>query len=66
VPGDVSASRRYWKEDIIEPEVEVSRKGFISVSDDAGSGYRVRQELVEQLTVRKETLSSSRNEVAVR
>ena len=27
LPGDVSASKRYWKEDIIEPEVEVSPTG---------------------------------------
>ena len=25
MPGDVSASKRYWHEDIIEPAVEVSR-----------------------------------------
>jgi O-succinylbenzoate synthase len=27
LPGDVSASKRYWKEDLIEPEVEVNRQG---------------------------------------
>ncbi|HEU4414111.1 MAG TPA: o-succinylbenzoate synthase, partial [Candidatus Angelobacter sp.] len=31
LPGDVSASRRYWKEDIIDPAVEVSAQGFIKV-----------------------------------
>jgi O-succinylbenzoate synthase len=56
LPGDVSASRRYWKEDIIEPEVEVRPDGMISVPDAAGPGYRVREDLVERLTVRKETL----------
>ncbi len=54
LPGDVSASKRYWKEDIIEPEVEVSRTGTIMVSDAVGTGYRVRQDLIEKLTVRKE------------
>lgn len=24
LPGDVSASQRYWEEDIIDPEVEVT------------------------------------------
>src|SRR5258708_24972803 len=33
LPGDVSASRRYWTEDIIEPEVTVSAKGEIKVPD---------------------------------
>ncbi|MGH9510379.1 MAG: o-succinylbenzoate synthase [Terriglobales bacterium] len=56
LPGDVSASKRYWKEDIIEPEVEVSAQGMISVGDQPGRGYRVREDLVERLTVRKETI----------
>ncbi len=56
LPGDVSASKRYWKEDIIEPEVTVSPKGTIAVSDEAGTGYRVREDLIEHFTVRKETI----------
>jgi O-succinylbenzoate synthase len=59
LPGDVSASKRYWKEDIIEPEVEVSARGTITVSDKPGRGYELRRDLVEQLTVRKETLKAS-------
>jgi o-succinylbenzoate synthase len=54
--GDVSASKRYWKEDIIEPEVQVSPQGMIAISNQPGTGYRVRQDLIEKLTVRKETL----------
>ncbi len=57
LPGDVSASKRYWKEDIIEPEVEVSPQGTIAVSDAPGRGYRVREDLIEKLTVRKETIA---------
>jgi o-succinylbenzoate synthase len=56
LPGDVSASKRYWKEDIIEPEVEVSPKGTIAVSNQPGRGYELRKNLIEQLTVRKEVL----------
>jgi O-succinylbenzoate synthase len=56
LPGDVSASKRYWKEDIIEPEVEVSPQGMIAVSNEPGRGYRVKPDLIEKLTVRKETL----------
>jgi o-succinylbenzoate synthase len=56
LPGDVSASKRYWKEDIIEPEVEVSRDGLIAVRDDPGTGYRVREDLIEKLTVKKEVV----------
>ncbi|MCI0348648.1 MAG: o-succinylbenzoate synthase [Acidobacteriales bacterium] len=57
LPGDVSASRRYWKEDIIEPAVEVSSDGFIQVPQTPGRGFRVREDLIERLTVRKETLA---------
>jgi o-succinylbenzoate synthase len=57
LPGDVSASKRYWKEDIIEPEVEVSLQGTIAVSDEPGRGYRIREDLIEKLTVRKETIA---------
>src|SRR5271167_1730726 len=56
LPGDVSASKRYWNEDIIAPEVEVSRQGTIQVSDRAGRGYELRTDFIEKLTVRKEEL----------
>ncbi len=60
LPGDVSASKRYWKEDIIEPEVTVSAKGFISVSDKPGRGYELRPDLIEKLTVRKEVVKAGK------
>jgi len=59
LPGDVSASKRYWKEDIVDPEVTVTPQGTIVVRDEPGTGYRVREDLIEQLTVRKETLRAA-------
>ena len=59
LPGDVSASRRYWKEDIIDPEVKVSPQGMIAISDQPGTGYRIREDLIEKLTVRKETMRAT-------
>jgi o-succinylbenzoate synthase len=56
LPGDVSASSRYWAEDIIEPEVTVSAKGEIVIPDTPGRGYAVRTDLVERLTVRKQEI----------
>ena len=56
LPGDVSASKRYWAEDIIEPEVTVSARGEIAISDAPGRGYEVRTDLVERLTVRKQEI----------
>ncbi len=52
LPGDVSATQRYWNEDIIEPEVEVSSHGTILVPTSPGLGYAVKRQLVDQLTVR--------------
>jgi len=60
LPGDVSASKRYWKEDIVEPEVEVSAQGTIAISDAPGTGHRVRQDLIDKLTARKETFRLAR------
>ena len=56
LPGDVSASARYWTEDIIEPEVTVSPEGEIFIPETPGRGYEVRTDLVEKLTVRKEEI----------
>jgi len=56
LPGDVSASKRYWREDIIEPEVEVTPQGTIAISDKPGTGYTVREDLIRRLTVREDTI----------
>ena len=56
LPGDVSASKRYWVEDIVEPEIEVSPRGTIAVSDAPGTGYAIKRDLIEKLTVRTETI----------
>jgi O-succinylbenzoate synthase len=58
LPGDVSASKRYWKEDIIDPEVSVSPQGMISIGNEPGRGYRIKEDLIEELTVRKETIGA--------
>jgi O-succinylbenzoate synthase len=59
LPGDVSASARYWAEDIIEPEVTVSAKGEIHVPRDIGCGFAVLRDRIEALTVRRRTLRAS-------
>jgi o-succinylbenzoate synthase len=59
LPGDVSASQRYWHEDIIDPEIEVSRKGTIRVPDGHGLGYTVRTQRIEQLTCRRESWNAT-------
>src|ERR1700692_4099927 len=56
LPGVISASRRYWDEDIIEPEVVVSPQGTIRVPRGSGIGFETRRGPVQKLTVRKERL----------
>jgi o-succinylbenzoate synthase len=54
LPGDISASSRYWEEDIIEPEVTVTANGTILPSQNPGLGYEVNLKRLEQVTVRKD------------
>jgi o-succinylbenzoate synthase len=56
LPGDVSASARYFREDIVEPAITVSSAGEIAIPDTPGRGYEVKTDLVERLTVRKEEI----------
>jgi O-succinylbenzoate synthase len=64
LPGDVSASKRYWKEDIIEPAVEVSQEGLITVPQIAGRGFNIKTDLIDKLTVRKQTLRAGASSAA--
>ncbi|PYT00161.1 MAG: o-succinylbenzoate synthase [Acidobacteria bacterium] len=57
MPGDVSASKRYWHEDIIEPEVIVSATGTITAPDRPGIGFGINRERIEKLSVRTATVS---------
>ncbi|MBV9302655.1 MAG: o-succinylbenzoate synthase [Acidobacteriaceae bacterium] len=58
LPGDVSASRRYWEDDIIEPDVKVSSRGTIRVPEATGLGFSVRRDLINSLSVRSEEWSA--------
>jgi len=51
-PGDVSASARYWAEDIIEPPVTVTSRGTIVAPNEPGIGFEINRERIDQLTVR--------------
>src|ERR1700730_11568615 len=57
LPGDVSASKRYWARDIISPAVEISPQGTISVSAAAGFGYEMDRDYLRHVTVREETVA---------
>ena len=55
LPGDVSASRRYWRRDIIDPWVEVTPHGTIVTGDGPGFGYQLDLEFLRSVTVRGES-----------
>ncbi len=57
LPGDVSASKRYWSRDIIQPVVETTAHGTIAVRDDPGFGYELDRGFLDSITVRQETLT---------
>lgn len=65
LPGDVSASQRYWDEDLIDPEVQVTPQGTICAPPLPGIGYAVRRKRIEQLTTRQETLRAVSSNVSV-
>jgi len=51
LPGDISESKRYWAEDIVEPEF-VMEDGMMLVPTAPGIGVTLRRDLMEANTVR--------------
>jgi O-succinylbenzoate synthase len=57
LPGDVTASKRYWHEDIISPEVTVTLQGTIHVPQAPGIGFTPRLDRISSITVRQDHLT---------
>jgi O-succinylbenzoate synthase len=58
LPGDVSASARYWAEDIIDPPVTVTARGTIIPPEGPGIGFRVKRDRIAALTTRKKVFEA--------
>lgn len=59
IPGDISPSSRYWQRDIVTPQWQMDTDGMIAVPwDRPGTGVEVDRDLIEDLTVRTETLTA--------
>lgn len=58
LPGDVSASKRYWARDIIRPEVTVDSKGNIALPEGTGFGFEVDHEWLDEVTYVKEPVEA--------
>jgi O-succinylbenzoate synthase len=57
LPGDISESRRYWAEDIVEPEFEM-QDGFMPVPEGPGMGVRPRVDRIRSLQTRYEIFTA--------
>lgn len=57
LPGDVSASSRYWQEDIIDPPITVTECGTIVAPDKPGLGFEINRARVDSLTTMKDTIN---------
>jgi len=51
LPGDISASRRYFVPDLIEPPIEVSSDGLVTVPTAPGIGVNVDWDRVQAATI---------------
>jgi O-succinylbenzoate synthase len=61
LPGDISASKRYYKEDIVEPEFVVNPDGTMDVPVNPGIGVEVNMKMLEKVTVRSEIFRNQDN-----
>ena len=59
LPGDISASKRYYKEDIVEPEFVLNKDGTIDVPIYPGIGVEVNMNILEKVTVNKKEFTLS-------
>jgi O-succinylbenzoate synthase len=59
LPGDISASKRYYKEDIVNPEFVVNPDGTMDVPTKPGIGVEVNLRRLNKVTVFKTEFNSS-------
>lgn len=57
LPGDISASKRYYKEDIVEPQFVVNPDGTMNVPTKPGIGVEVNIKMLEKVTVNKKVFN---------
>ena len=62
LPGDISASKRYYKEDIVDPAFEVAADGTMAVPTGPGIGVNVVVDRLDRVTVRREEFTRGKKE----
>lgn len=58
IPGDTSASDRYWAYDIVQPEIILSKPGKLEVPTSHGIGYEINKTIFDQYLINKETFTN--------
>ncbi len=59
LPGDISATARYYATDIVEPPVTLDPDGMVAVPQGPGLGVTIRQDILDRYTVRHEVLGGA-------
>ena len=59
LPGDISASKRYYKQDIVEPEFIVNKDGTMDVPTKPGIGVDINMKTLDKVTVRKKEFKAN-------
>jgi O-succinylbenzoate synthase len=57
-PNDISASGRYWKQDIIEPEFVLNPDATLTVPTNPGLGVNVALDRLDRFTKKKQTFKT--------
>jgi O-succinylbenzoate synthase len=57
LPADLSASKRYYRQDLIEPGVELSPDGTIPVPTGPGIGVQVVEERIRKSALRQKVFT---------
>ncbi|MBN2198866.1 MAG: o-succinylbenzoate synthase [Candidatus Aminicenantes bacterium] len=57
LPSDLSASKRYYREDLIDPPIELERDGTIKVPEEPGIGVHPVEARIKRATLREESFS---------
>jgi O-succinylbenzoate synthase len=52
IPGDISASSRFWEQDIILPEVTVN-DGWVDVPGEPGIGFQINEKRLQEVLLAK-------------
>jgi O-succinylbenzoate synthase len=55
LPHDISASRRYYSRDLIEPEVTITKDGYIPLPQGPGIGVEPKMDRIEEATIKRQT-----------